>query len=224
MYVRDIIMERQKIVVGRKYKNISGLEFEICELILGTSRCKVRFIETGSIEICERKNLSAGKVKDRMATVSNGTTLGGSVNTQDERVLWKNMISRCNNHEAYKDVSVCDRWLCLENFVTDVRTMDNYNNWKVDTSGWQLDKDIKYAGNKIYSKQSCLFVRKELNNLFKSIRSTGKTYVATHEDGTHVTFVNQRKFASEYGLCYQNIPRAIKTGGTTKGWRITEVE
>jgi hypothetical protein len=37
---------------------------------------------------------------------------------------------------------------------------------KQDWKGLELDKDIKFTGNKIYSPSNCLFVTREINGLF----------------------------------------------------------
>ena len=148
--------------------------------------------------------------------------LGTTDYLPQERILWKNMLYRVKDHPAYKDVTVCDRWLCLGYFIEDLRSMDNYDKWLENTSGYHLDKDLKYAGNKVYSKQFCSLVPAEKNQKVTKNRKFGH-YVAQHDDGTVVEFKNQRAFARDYGLCYKNLGRSIKKGGRTKGWRIVEV-
>ena len=216
------IRARKKVTVGRKYTNMSGLEFEVIELLEGRL-CKVRFSLTGTVVETLRQNLSAGKVKDPMNVSVAGMGHLGTMNFErNERILWKNMLHRVQTHEAYRDVSVCDRWLCLANFVQDIRMMDNYQQWYEDSTSWHLDKDIKYKGNKVYSKQACSFMLAQDNQAYgKNIPL--RHYLATHTDGTTVTFVNQRKFSNEYGLCYKNLSRAVKQGGKTKGWTVKEV-
>lgn len=152
--------------------------------------------------------------------------------TQKERILWKNMIHRVQGHQAYADCSICDRWLSLNNFVSDLRKMKNYSKWLENPTIWVLDKDIRYKGNKIYSPQACQLVHTSINNKYenkpKCIEYNAKVYqcreyYAIHTDGTKIVFNNQKKFAREYGLDFRNVSRSIKKGGRTKGWFIEEI-
>lgn len=76
---------------------------------------------------------------------------------------WENMISRCyraNGKETlptYEECYVSEEWLVFSVFRKWMAKQD----WK----GKQLDKDIKVIGNKIYSKDTCLFVTKQINLL-----------------------------------------------------------
>lgn len=77
--------------------------------------------------------------------------------------VWRSMIRRCyskiyhNKQPTYKDCKVHDDWL---NFMA-------FKSWmeKQDWKGNNLDKDILKPGNKTYSKETCLFVSKGVNNL-----------------------------------------------------------
>lgn len=69
---------------------------------------------------------------------------------------WHNMIRRCYSaycqarQPAYIGCSVCEEWL----------TFSNFKAWmeKQDWEGKELDKDILFKGNKIYSPETCVFV------------------------------------------------------------------
>ena len=187
--------------------------------------CKVVFKNTGSIRSVLLQNAKTGKVKDLFEPIVAGVGyLGNADFLKEERVLWKNMLHRVSNHESYRDCLVCNRWHSLENFIEDLRAMDNYKDWLKDTAGYELDKDLKYKGNKVYSKQFCSLITKGLNrSLGKRIMPDDPTYLAIHLDGTEATFQNQRTFANEYGLCYKNLNRSIKKGGRTKGWKVIEL-
>lgn len=81
---------------------------------------------------------------------------------------WSNMLRRCyfDNIKCYKDVKVCDEWLCYENF--EKWYSDNY----IEKEGISLclDKDIlsyKKGIVKIYSPYNCSFVPVEINASFK---------------------------------------------------------
>ncbi len=88
-----------------------------------------------------------------------------SINSKQTKsyTVWKDMNVRCYQkrdiYETYKDCEVCEEWLNYQNFAKWFE--DNY------IEGWCLDKDILIKDNKLYSPNTCCFVPKEINNLFK---------------------------------------------------------
>ena len=82
--------------------------------------------------------------------------------------IWKGIIGRCYSEKVqrknptYKDVTVCKEWHNFQNFAEWYD--ENYN--PETMQGWQLDKDILFKCNKIYSPETCAFVPKEINILF----------------------------------------------------------
>lgn len=77
---------------------------------------------------------------------------------------WYNMLKRCLDeecqklHPTYKDVSICENWEDLQIFGKWYE--ENY------VEDFELDKDILFKGNKLYSPETCCFVPKEINTLF----------------------------------------------------------
>jgi len=74
---------------------------------------------------------------------------------------WHSMIQRCYDKNSllkrptYVDCSVCEEWLTFSNFKRWMETQD----WQ----GKQLDKDLLFVGNKVYSPDTCVFVDKATN-------------------------------------------------------------
>jgi len=79
---------------------------------------------------------------------------------------WKNMLQRCyspvyhNKQPTYVGCSVLDEW----------HNLQTYAEWYYDqphsqNAGFQLDKDLRIAGNKIYGPDTCSFVPKQINTL-----------------------------------------------------------
>ena len=79
---------------------------------------------------------------------------------------WTGVIERCYSKSwlkkkpSYIGATACEEWKRFSNFRKWMREQD--------FSGKQLDKDILIVGNKIYSPNTCIFVRSEVNNLFIS--------------------------------------------------------
>ncbi len=91
-------------------------------------------------------------------------TIGG---TQTKHYcLWTDMLKRCYSKKylestpAYLGCSVSEDFKYFQNFAGWCESQIGFN-----TKGYDLDKDILYAGNKQYNKYSCVFVPKQLNIL-----------------------------------------------------------
>lgn len=77
--------------------------------------------------------------------------------------IWENMLSRCysvsyqHNRKTYVGCTVHSDW----------HTFTQFRDWWLlnYVDGWELDKDLLVANNRIYSEATCLFVPKWLNNL-----------------------------------------------------------
>lgn len=75
--------------------------------------------------------------------------------------IWKHMLRRCysKNEQSktptYIGCSVSEEWKTLSNFLSWVFSQDYQNK--------QLDKDLLVVGNKLYSKETCVFISKDLN-------------------------------------------------------------
>lgn len=103
-----------------------------------------------------------------------------SLNRRKTKVYskWNNILHRSYSESykekqpTYKDVTVCEEWHNFQNFAKWFE--DNY------VEGFELDKDILVKGNKIYSPETCCFVPKEINSLFKNYNNnllpTGISY------------------------------------------------
>jgi hypothetical protein len=87
---------------------------------------------------------------------------------------WNNMLQRCYGKSnfpskpAYKECVVCEEW---HSFLKFREWFDeNY------IEGYVLDKDIRYAGNKMYSPQTCCYIPPFINTLLLSSRSSRGKY------------------------------------------------
>lgn len=76
-------------------------------------------------------------------------------------LAWKNMLMRCystkyqETHTTYIGCSVSEEWLTLSVFKSWMEAQD--------FEGMQLDKDLLFEGNKVYSEETCVFVSREVN-------------------------------------------------------------
>lgn len=88
---------------------------------------------------------------------------------------WISMLGRCYNEKyhkkqpTYTDCSVIKEWHNFQNFADWFD--NNYDANKMDK--FQLDKDILFNENKVYSPETCEFAPRDINILFKTIESSG---------------------------------------------------
>lgn len=84
---------------------------------------------------------------------------------------WKDMLMRCysakfkERNPTYIGCTVSGEWLTFSNFKAWMENQD----WQ----GNQLDKDLLFEGNKIYSAETCVFVTGLVNN-FTTSRANGR--------------------------------------------------
>ena len=75
---------------------------------------------------------------------------------------WVDMLKRCysaklqERQPTYKGCSVSDEWLTFSVFKSWMEEQD----WECR----QLDKDLLFEGNKVYSKKTCVFVTQAVNS------------------------------------------------------------
>jgi len=106
-----------------------------------------------------------------MEPVMCGIGYRGSENvdcTAEPYLKWHDMINRCYNdsfHERqpqYKGCTVCEEWLNYSNFKV------WYDQNKIPGMSLDLDKDILFKGNRVYSPETVAFVPHAINTLFLS--------------------------------------------------------
>lgn len=78
---------------------------------------------------------------------------------------WRKIIERCycekfqKTRPSYKGCSVADEWHDFQNFA------EWYTNHKYYGLGYEVDKDLLFRGNKVYSATNCSLVPQAINNL-----------------------------------------------------------
>ena len=173
--------ERRRLENKVKYE---GLRFETangtCEVVeyVNNESVKVRFVETGYEKDVWLKSVKTGNIRDCTAPTLYGVGVIGETNLKTkgkdakEYILWRNMLKRCYDSNAKKEFPSYTLATTTESF----RDFVKFTSWCIKQIGFnfkddkgkpfQLDKDILFKGNKIYSEETCAFVPQEVNLLF----------------------------------------------------------
>lgn len=169
---------------------MSKREKRIGELNISNEGCEMKIIEykdarNVTIEfqdgyktriVVSYKNFKSGKVKNPfhksvygIGYIGKGKYKLRENNKQTKAYkVWFSMIERCydpyflNKYPTYRDCIVCEEWHCFQNFAK----WFYEHSYKVNNEQMNLDKDILYKGNKIYSPKTCIIVPKRINLLF----------------------------------------------------------
>ena len=113
--------------------------------------------------------------------------------------IWHHMLTRCydlkyqEKYPTYKDCTVEEHLL---NFQHMGEWLDE-NYYEIPGEIMCLDKDILCKGNKVYSRDTCIFVPQRINNLFtkcNKMRGNSPIGVTPRESGNY-----QVQCSDEYG-------------------------
>lgn len=158
--------------IGMEFTSKEGCLFFVKEYI-NNGDVTIKFIDEYGAEVHTRwDNCKKGKVKNPYFKSVFGIGCLGvgdfitNVNGKHTREygLWYGMMRRCysgeEHYKTYRNVSVCDRWLCFANFLEDLPLIEGYELWLNNEEKMSLDKDIKQVGieNKVYSLETVKFI------------------------------------------------------------------
>jgi len=138
-----------------------------------------QFLETGYIKTLRKDSLKRNQhPTDNFKRTLNGIGYLGNYeeieNFSDEEIkklknIWTRMIVRCYNGNKYEydNIFVHQDWHSFENFLNDVRYIPQYHLAKEENFiNWELDKD--YYGSNGYSINTCVFLTKKENLLYRN--------------------------------------------------------
>jgi len=212
------------IHIGQKIKTVSNGDIEVIDRI-SDRKVLVRFVNTGFELETYMDNVRTGKIKDKMKPRIFGVGFEGSGKhkpTKNKKIskeysVWMGMMRRCYDREfqkkkqpSYIGCTVCEEWHNFQNFAEWYKK--NYPN---DGEKYELDKDIKVDGNKIYSPDTCIFA-KPIDNHHKAHL---KTFEFLSPEGVVFVVENLVSFCRDRGLDHSHMC-AVHRGKEKahKGW------
>lgn len=185
----------------------------------GWNNVKIRFLKSGYEAVVSTTHIKNKNVRDRFKpTVLGIGFIGGTKNKSSNKgnptrayQCWKSMLNRCynevtrNNYPTYQGCTVCEEWYNFQNFADWFYKNHPSKNSKNGKS-YELDKDIKINGNKIYGPDTCLLIDHEDN-----VRTAScKKYKIIDPEGKTVEIVGMRKFSIERGLDPSSMTKVSK--------------
>lgn len=171
-------IKNAKYVFGTQFQTKSS---GVCTVIKYQNAKNVYVMfEDGTLVKVTSSNLSTGRIKNpnKSTVFGFGINDAGLEDSTDKRyVLWTSIIRRSysevyhKSKPSYKDVRVSEDWRRLSNFIKDIEKLPNFD--LAVSENWELDKDLLGGDQKLYSKNTCCFLPRELNTLFTSESKKG---------------------------------------------------
>lgn len=188
--------------INKQGKYMGVISYIDCDNVI------IEFKDTLTQKRCLYNDFIDGNVYDEFSKTVCGIGYVGNTKTRDDRGLckrsydvWRNMLNRCynkdfqNTHTTYIGCSVCDEWLCYENF----EKWYDKNYYSVSNERMHIDKDILIKGNKLYSPETCIIVPQSINALFTTNNANrGKYPIGVSYD------TNKEKFKATVTSKYLN--------------------
>lgn len=211
------------LCVGKILKSNAFGSFEVLE-IKGYYHVKIKFLSTGYVSFFRKDHVLRGAVKDPYYPNVFGVGFVGvgefkaheNGNDTKAYTVWHAMLSRCyseytqKKQPTYIGCTVVKEWHNFQKFAPWF-----YQNYPNDGNAYHLDKDIRIAGNRIYSPNACSFVTKKENNA----NAQAKHYVIRSPDGKTHDILNLKRFCEANNLSYKALHNVVKGKSTNhKGW------
>lgn len=194
------------VVVGDSFYHVKYGDYFVVE-VFNAKKVLIRFANTGYSYFTQSDKIKKGIVKDVMHPFLYGVGYYGVKqrslkNPRKAYDAWNHMMYRCYSekakvtHPTYKDCFVCEEWHNFSAFYA--WYTENY------IDGYELDKDIKIKGNKIYSPNTCTFVSPRENK-----QNNAKEYAVLDPSGNVLRFKNMAKFCKENKLSHGNMSMVV---------------
>lgn len=149
--------------------------------------------------------------------VGDFTSAKGSIG-REAYVKWQSMLERCysgrDKYLAYDGCSVHPDWYNFQNFAEWCVSQEHYG------MEYEIDKDILVTGNRVYSKETCCLVPKEINAMVVGLRFIGandemgvtynedtRKYVAKLRLGIHQKYIGSYKTLEEAREAYISVKK-----------------
>jgi hypothetical protein len=185
---------KRKVTVGSIWDSKNCGPFEVIS-IHHHDIVLVRFLSTGYKTKTRTCHVRSGNVRDKYfrSVFGIGFIGDGPFKSKDsgkvtmEYRAWKAMLSRCydkktqENHPTYIGCTVSEEWHNFQSFAKWF-----HENYPHDRLNYDLDKDMKKIGNKVYSPDWCMFISMVSNRFITDCSASRGEFMIG------VSFIGQR--------------------------------
>lgn len=215
-----------KTKIGEVHTTNEGYKITVIDSV-NYQDCTVQFEDGTIVSNKQYGDIKKGQIKNPNHTSIFGVGFIGvgkyviSVNGKHTKAykVWKSMLGRCyydkflSKYASYKDCSVTEDWHNFQNFAKWFE--ENY------VEGYQLDKDILFKGNKIYSAEFCIFVPQQINSVFtKCDKSRGDLPIGVSKNGKNFSAKLNKDSGRVYLGSYKTPEEAFKVYKEEKEYHI----
>ena len=218
--VNDKLLLPDYIDIGTIHKSNNCGDIQVLKKH-SAGRVLVRFLNTGYESDFRFEDVRNGTTNDPYNRSVHGVGFIGVGNYKpckykSAHKSWSRMMERCYSENCqrkkptYKGCYVLDEWHNFQNFAK-----WHEENYPKDGNPYQLDKDIKVDGNKVYGPDFCMYVTADEN----SIKAHARNASYINPNGELVEVYNITAFCREIGLC--NVKMTELANGKRKsynGW------
>ena len=166
-------------MIGQTFKTNEGYEVQIIDY-LDTKNVLIKFINVPDLQVwTSLQNIKKGQIKNPYHKsvynrgfygVGNYTARKDNIKTE-EYIKWFSMFVRCYDEDYHKKQPTYIGCKVSEEFCN----FQNFASWYTHNIysckyPLEIDKDLLYEGNKIYSPKTCCLIPKEINSTINSKR------------------------------------------------------
>lgn len=178
--------------------------------IVGYRNCEdidVRFEDGTILHNVQYGNFKRGTIKNPNVHDYCGTTIHGVYEDTREYHVWKGLLARTLNeefkqkHKTYLNCTICEEWLNYNKF----KKWYNDNEYEIGEL-LELDKDLKFIHNKLYSSEKCLLLPKTINTTLGFVNDKkSKLPIGVTRSGNYYQ-ARIHKFGKSISIGYYNTP------------------
>ena len=192
---------------------------------------KVKFLNTGHVDEFRKDAVLKGEIRDKYAVSFLGIGVIGNIKTRGKYkpyyLIWRNFMQRCyaGTNNAYRNVTVCDRWKTFEFFYKDIPLIEGWDVNQFEAGELDLDKDSKqaFSKEKVYSLETCRWLPKNQNRCLQDGQQ--RMFKAISPKGTIYLDRNITDFARKHDLERKQISAVLhKRFNSTLGWKFEFVD
>lgn len=202
---RIYLEKTERVAVGDVFLNLQGERVVVTDAE-NLSRVKVMFLDNYNyVCVLQKERLLRGCIKNPYFRSVLGVGFLGEGKHKPNKDKysrfvynkWKGAIERSYNKRyqslrpTYIGCTVHPDWHCYQNFAD----WFEENCYSVDDC--ELDKDLLFKGNKIYSPDTCCLIPKKINSVLISNKSRrGGLPIGVHKDNNYSAYIVQANNSS----------------------------